>query len=209
MSLARRLACAGLAMFATAALVPATASAADACRGEGVRFTARGDGEVMRLDSISGEELGPVEGRVLSYSGRYRADGVTVSFSQKRVRYTVHPGALFKPGCASTSDAGRSSFPAPYLTRGRIDVTASRRSSRWHGVNTFEGVFYGPRERRTARYTVRRSYRGDAEFRARTSMKVVRGRSMRLTPYSDIARPHSCRQGRSISITTSGRIRGG
>lgn len=205
----RRLACAGLATLATAALAPAAASATDYCRGQGVPFTASGDGQLVRVDQVSGEELGPVEGSTLRYAETYKASGVTVSFSQKRVQYRVHSGGIFSPGCASPTDAGRSSWPAPYLTRGRIDVTASRRSTRWHGVNTFEGVFYGQRERRTMRYTVRRSYRGDSQFRATTSMKVSRGRSMRLTPYSDIARPHSCRQGRSISITSSGRIRGG
>ena len=205
----RRLGGAALVACVTASLIPATASAADACRGEGVRFSVRGDGELVRLDSITDEEVGPVEGRVLKYQGEtYKAKGVTVTFSQRRVRYTAYPGAIFKPGCAAPSDAG-TSVPAPYLTRGRIDVTTSRRSSRWHGVNSFEGVFYGRREQRAMRYTVRRSYRGDAQFRATTSMKVVRGRSMRLTPYSDIAPPRSCRQGRTVSITTSGRIRGG
>ena len=196
-----------LTVLVAAALGPASASAADACRGNGVPFTTKGEGRIVTVSGSDGAEA-PFEGRVLSFRETYRAIGVTVTFSHKSVRYTVAPGSTFKPGCFTTTATGvRNSLPGPYLTRGRIDVSGSR-TAPLHGVNTFEGVFYTRRRTRT-RFTVRRSYRGERQFQATSTLSVSRGGPLTLTPYSDIAKPHSCRNGRSLSITSSGRIRGG
>ena len=178
---------------------PQPALSGTGCDGsDSVRFRVlSGSGEVM---------AGPttvVNDHRLHPNTRYLADGVKIRFTFKRVAYTVYPGAFFELKCWSSHGSGN--YPSVYLRSGKT-MGVSTSDSPAQGVLTSEAAVHGPRGQANKYVVTRVLRREDSLSEGTTTMRVLRGRPMTLSPKVGTEVPAQCTSGSSLTINWRGEI---